>query len=261
VNQKRLFKSLAQEARRTGRPSEDVSRVCERVRLISDICGEQTSSHQMLFRLGTTLLRGDVHIIAPACPDYSHQDGKYTFRTLGSGVSLLAEHQIAFLKRVSDILDSRFTILIADQEALDSGLQKALGLSMEDFQRRVLGSLRATQEIVQPLGWAAEAMTSFFPDLLEREEEEEEAILADSSLLPKVERDSYFRSEMYRKILGPLSTLEQFRERTLRTAAQYRAVAALAANKGLVVSNHSTTNLSWYKTAGTAVLHNAVSVY
>jgi hypothetical protein len=256
----KLHRALQQEARRIGATQDAANAVADKVLGLTDLCGEQSHSSQMKFRIGAALIRGSTHIIAPACPDYTHEKGKYTFRGVGGGVSLLAGLQIRFLERVASVFSEfRATFLIADHEADDKALCKAVGKSQEEFLGKIRESARITREVVRGRGWDVRLMTDVIPDLVAKEEIAIELIRADEKLRARIVTDTIARSKMYRRI-GDFTIDEQI-ERTIRTAAQYRVVAEFATQENLLVCNHSTVNLSWYREAGTAVLHNSVSVY
>ena len=256
----RLWSALHQAARQRGVSLDRVEEAAVATRTLVALCGEQSTSRQMQFRIGVALLSGNVHIVAPVCPDYTHENGKYTFRGVGGGTSLLAQLQIRFLRNIVQQLTAcRVTLIVADHEADDGALCVALGKSQDEFRSLIQESVQATRDAVKNFGWGAEAMTDVIPSLVAEEREEAEAIRTDHALLSRVMTDTICRSNMYAKI-GRF-TGEEMVERTIRTAAQYRVMGRFAARNNLLVSNHSTVNLSWYREAGAAVLHNPVSVY
>lgn len=255
-----LLSALKQEARRHGMVQEKIEKVASVTRALVEMCGEQSRSRQMMQRIGSVLLTEGLRVIAPACPDYAHKDGQYTFRGIGGGVPLLVELQIRFLERISQLIpDLKATILLADHETDDQALCAAVGKSREEFLCLVNESILLTQARVDKHGWEARAMTSLIPNLVCREKEEIEKIRADSNLGFRIASDTIFRRKMYLKIAS--FTAEEMVERTLRTAAQYRVMAQFVRDSNFLVCNHSTVNLVWYREAGAAVLHNPVSVY
>lgn len=222
--------------------------------------GEQSHSRQMITRIGTTLLRDEVTIVAPSCPDYSHRNGKYTFDSVGSGVPLLASLHIKLLEKIAHLIPRvKVEILIADQESRDAALCHRIRLSQSDFCSHIERSRDALGEFVHGLGWAAGLMTTRFPDLLLLEAYWLNQIRSDSSLKQAILSDTIARGDMYHRI-GVTVDVEMI-ERTMQTAAQYSALAHIAARDGLLICNHETVNLSWYNRHGAPVLHNAVSIY
>lgn len=256
----RLFKALSQTARRLEISPDLVPGIVDKTNDLVSLCGEQSRSRQMKFNIGSVLLKGNIKIVAPACPDYSHNNGTYTFRGLNSGISLLSRLHIEFLKKICRFMpEVKITILIADQEAEDSALCRAVNKSREEFLSLINGSVSATQAEIIKLGWKAQAMTNAIPNLLIKEQEEAEIIGNDPGLSSRIRSDTMARAEMYFRI-GRFSA-EEMEKRTIRTAAQYRVMAKFARENDLLVCNHSTVNLSWYREIGAAVLHNPVSVY
>lgn len=259
-NDCRLFNSLKQVAKKSEIPPDLIPEIVVKTNNLVGLCGEQSGSRQMKFNIGSVLLRGKIGIVAPACPDYAHNNGAYTFRELNSGVSLLAYLHIRFLKNVALLLpEAKITILIADQEAEDNALCRAVNKSRKEFLSLVNGSISATQAEIMEFGWEARAMTNVIPNLLIKEQEEAEIIGNDSGLSSRIKSDTIARAEMYCRI-GRFSA-DEMEKRTIRTAAQYRVMAKFARENNLLVCNHSTINLSWYREIGAAVLHNPVSVY
>lgn len=256
----RLFKALNQTARRLEISPDLVPGIVKKTNGLVNLCGEQSRSRQMKFNIGSVLLRGNTRIVAPACPDYSHNNGAYTFRGLNSGISLLSRLHIEFLKKVYRFMpEAKISILIADQEAEDNALCQAVGKSREEFLSLINGSISATQAEITKFGWEAQAMTDAVPNLLIKEQEEAEIIRNDPGLSSRIKSDTMARAEMYYRI-GRFSAKEM-EKRTIRTAAQYRVMAKFARANNFLVCNHSTVNLSWYREIGAAVLHNLVSVY
>jgi len=102
-------------------------------------------------------------------------------------------------------------------------------------------------------------MTKRFPDLRNLEEEISAEIEANPNLRPRITSDTIARQEMYQKI--GVWDIEAMRKRTIATAAQYSALAKIAARDGLLICNHETVNLAWYNEYQAAVLHNPVSIY
>ena len=90
-----VLKTLKQEARKGYKRSpEECLDILEK---IIPLCGPFSRGKRVCREVGLWLLRGHTEIVAPVCPDYSHENGKYNFRTLNSGVPLLGEIHIQFL--------------------------------------------------------------------------------------------------------------------------------------------------------------------
>ncbi len=259
---RRTFKSLADSLR--GQPDihDRVSLVIDKLKLLLPECGEFSRTHMMRFRVGHCLLNNSVPtILAPACPDYSHTNGRYDFRSVGRGVSLLAQHQISFLRRITPLIGAcNVVILIADHEADDDGLCNAIHKTRDEFRDAIHSSIEAVNTEVAALGWRGVAMTAFVPTLISDEAREMTRISGASELQARIDVDTQARRSMYHK----LNCFDQneMRQRTIRTASQYVAMGEFAGKHNYLVANHTTVNLaSWYSRTPAAVLHNPVTVY
>lgn len=224
------------------------------------LVGPQSQSRAMINRIGITLLQEEVRIVAPSCPDYSHRHGKYDFTTVGAGIPLLSQVHIQFLETIAHVIPhAHYEIVVADQEAKDDALSRKIGHSHESFLELIHKSIRATQNYVRSKGWTVTAMTTRFPELTSLEVTTAEQIANDRQLQDRINSDTRARSLMYQKI--GVHDFAAMRQRTIRTAAQYSALAQIAARDNLLVCNHETVNLGWYNRYNAAVLHNPVSVY
>lgn len=260
VDWKRVYSSLAQQARANQIAPERVGEVVERLKKILVLCGPASAGRKVLQRIGFALLSDRPRIIAPACPDYSHCDGKYTFRQLNEGISLLAQKQIDFLRAAREVLSEvEVTIAVADREAEDESLRKSVGESIESFRAKVRGTIKAIASAIKQDGWCVATMTSVIPEFSEREELWIQKIRSDRALSARITTDAIARSEMYMRI-APFTAEEMF-ARTLRTAAQYLTLGTWAQSTNTLIANHTTTNLAWYLQTGAGILHNPIAVY
>lgn len=240
---------------------EAVDRALSLALSLADLCGEQTRSRKMFQRLALRLLSGPPEIMAPACPDYSHEGGLYTFQGIGDDVSLLAQKQIEFLKQVSRLIpDAGITIAFADHEADDELLRLKFGLSRNKFISLVDSSRRRTEDLVAPLKWRVAFMTTLIPELVSEEEAAADWINGNPGFKSRICTEAIQRGEMYFRIQPGMSTEEKLR-RTVCTAAQYIALGRFAARRGYVICNHTTVNLAWYLQTEVALIHNPVSIY
>lgn len=241
-------------------PEKRVDRALKTLSELLPLLGARSHTRPMINRIGIALLYNTVTVIAPSCPDYSHTHGKYDFKHAGSGVPLLSRLHIAFLERISSLVPGfQCEIVVADHEANDSELCRLLGLEQRVFQARVHASIAATGFDLRSYGWQVSAMTDRFPDLETREQRFMAVFRTDERIMKRIKNDTLARKQMYER-LGVHDPIARF-ERTLRTAAQYAAIAEIAAEERLLVCNHETVNLSWYKRLGAGVLHNPVRVY
>lgn len=254
-----VLKTLKQEARKGYKRSpEECLDILEK---IIPLCGPFSRGKRVCREVGLWLLRGHTEIVAPVCPDYSHENGKYNFRTLNSGVPLLGEIHIQFLHDiVAHIPGSSVTFLVADHERDDPLLCLKVGKTKEEFGELVRGSVSNLRRAVEPFAWRAEAMTDVIIDLVQQEITCADWIEKNPSFQDRVRSETHQREDMYARITSRMS-YEEMTRRTIHTAAQYVAMGRFAKLNGKLICNHTTTNLAWYLQAETAFLHNPVSVY
>lgn len=227
---------------------------------ILPLLGPQSQSRAVVNRIGIVLLQEKIRIIAPSCPDYSHSHGQYNFCTVGDGVPLLSQLHIKFLETIAPAIPHvECEIVVADQEADDAVLCRKTGQTRDEFLNMIHQSIAKTREYLSGRGWVVTAMTERFPELLSLELTMAREITNNSDLQSRITHDTQARSLMYQK-LG-ISDFNEMRQRTIRTASQYCALAHIAARDQLLVCNHETVNIGWYNQYGAAILHNPVSVY
>ena len=226
------------------------------------VCGDFSATRKMAYRVGEILLQETPVIIAPSCPDYGYENGRYTFRGLQGGVSLVAQCHIAFIEKIQEFLPKvKPFILYADHEADDPELCARVGKTREEFLALVQNSITETRAMVESKGWKAKMMTEEIPDLVAQEHAYATQIASEPNYRQRITTDTTARAEMYQRINGRL-TFEEMRMRTIATAAQYVAMGQYATRQKYLICNHTTVNLaSWYLQTGAAVLHNPVSVY
>ncbi len=256
----RVRKTLTQETRGQA-ASQRVDRVMEILPSLLAQCGEGSQARRSVLKIARALVVESPLVYAPCCPDYTHANGRYTFRGLGEGVSLLAERQIRFLEPIAELLpEAQIVLLLADQESEDVEIRQAIGVDKSTFDERIARSLQALQERVHPFGWAARAMTNEVPTLIDEEHRIANELINDPGKSQRLQTEMCQRCTMHDRIRHAMPTEERFR-RTVRTAAQYVALGRAALERRALICNHTTTNLSWYNELDVAVLHNPVSVY
>jgi len=258
----RVRKSLIDANRTLSQSPDCVEKALFQLEQILELAGPYSKSRKMLLRLGKILLAvSEPAIIVPACPDYSHENGKYTFRSLRGGVSLLSEKHIDFLKQINAILpEAKVLFLLADHEADDPELCRVVGKTREEFANLVIESVRATRKRTEEFGWKVELMTVVIPNLIAEEARISEWIANNPEFTRRIVSETISRGEMYCKISRSFTQKEK-ELRTIRTAAQYLALGQFVARSSHLVCNHTTTNLSWYLRTEAALIHNPVSVY
>ncbi|PIQ91558.1 MAG: hypothetical protein COV70_03115 [Parcubacteria group bacterium CG11_big_fil_rev_8_21_14_0_20_39_22] len=260
---KKLHKTLKSGIREK-RINASESEIQNTVRLVGkliEIAGYFSDSRKMRNRIGLSLLQKPIRIIAPVCPDYGHQDGKYIFGSVEGGISLLALKHIEFLQEVSSIIPgARITLIVADQEALDDDICRSVNKDSSQFRELILQTKNAIGEKVSSKGWEVDLMTSFMPALLDEETRYAREIGDDPNLMTRITSETISRTDMYLKIKSGMTEC-QMKERTIKTAAQYLAFGKFAEENSMIICNHTTVNLSWYLKSNAAILHNPVEVY
>lgn len=251
----KLHKAWSDFARQNSGTIRSVDEVSALTSVISKHFGTESMSHKNIRRLGELFLIHNLpSIFVPVCPDYSHTNGVYDFRSLNDGVSLVTQLHLDWLRKFKTELKFKVIFLVADQEAKDLLLCDLVRENQESFAAKVTRSILATRELVEPLGFQCFAMTDYFPDLISLEEH-----LVQSIEPQRLDNDTLARSGMYDK-LGVQSWKDR-RSRTANTLAQYIAFARLVLQKGGIILNHSTVNLRAYKDEGVPFIHNPVKVY
>lgn len=239
---------------------DQVDRVYHQLEMILPLLGLQSQSNTMIYRIGLQLLKQPVRIVAPSCPDYAHQKGKYTFTNLGDGVPLLSQlHLELFDRLIPHLSQAQFEIVLADQEADDVALCLRTGKTHKEFLSLVRDSAMSIKSHIGNRPYQTYLMTDRFPTLRRLESEFGSTIGKNAQTMSRIQIDTIARSEMYRQ-LG-VTSRDEMLSRTIRTAAQYCALASLAVTENFLVCNHDTVNLGWYNHQQAAVLHNNVSIY
>ncbi len=254
----RVQTALTQEARKFPERTTamTVSDVMTFLARIIDQDRHALYSRARLVHLGKYLMRHGLCVLAPACPDYAHHEGVYTFRDVSGGTSLLAQLQIEFLQQLGL---QNVTLMYADVERFDSAIRATLRIDEADFFKLIQQSC-ADSKCRVPSTWNVVLMSDFVPKLYERSEARMQLMLADEHKRQRLVRETHERSRMYAKIV-PRASFDELLERTTRTAAQYCELGEFALRHGFVISNHVTTNLAWYDEVRAPVLLNPVRIY
>lgn len=261
MDSKRLYTALAQEAKGMNNPN--IKEAVDATREVVEVCGDASRNRKMIFRIGKIILLSELAptIIAPSCPDYTQENGRYTFTDIGGGVSFLAEQQINFLQGITEVLpDAKVQVLVADQEAEDSKIAAACNKTPEEFRQLISSSVDATNAVLDGVKWTAQTMTSAIPAFYESEAKKIAELTSGEIYSRRLAEECKQRVSLYKSIDASLSDDEML-QRTIRTASQYLTVGGFAAESGYLISNHTTTNLGWYNDAGAAILHNPLALY
>jgi hypothetical protein len=255
---RRVHHGLAQYAQQRGINPHRVLKVVRTLNQIQSFCGDATQSRKGLYRLGCALLEPQPHIFVPICPDYSHMDGKYTYRGLGSGVPLVFMKHWPFLNRVVHLVPCVcVTILIADHEGELPDFRQSLGVTLKKFRASVRGTRKAIKQIV-PKSWSVFLFTKMFPRFLDQTLTRAQSLLADPDFANSLRADAILRGRLYQMLGYPP---ESWIDRTAHVAGQYLCLGEAVVAQNAIVCNHSTTSLRWYRQVHAAILHNPVTIY
>lgn len=208
-------------------------------------------------------------IFFTGCPDYSTEDGRYTFRSLGEGVSILPRVQLAVAFELASILwdfgaGFNCRLLIADlAEGTDPVVvNKFCNGNIDEFLRRCQKTAEHLEQLAKnnlPLhlqsyfeigtfsshyGKRYVQIQQEFLDLVLAKERNDPAF-SQAFLATHVKR-----IELYRRFLAGYNndpTPADLTYRTARGIAQYLAHFSLIRleNKSPVIVNHRTINLQW----------------
>jgi hypothetical protein len=256
IDWQRLANSLIQQ-NRTLVNKETVLPYIFQLTKIAEMCGEYTSKRSTLSRIGTLLIKQKHQLIIPVCPDYTHENGLYTMKDLSDGVSLVAVKHFEFVEKIKLIIPQlRILVLIADHEADDNLLCRAMKTTREEFLLRI----NASKEKIVGLGYECQLMTDCIPNLVSQEQEMITQVTTNETFQRQIDYDTSKRSTLYDKIDSSTSWQER-RMRTIKTAAQYSVLGTFCKENDWMVCNHTTTNLSWYEKVEAAIVHNPVKIY
>lgn len=258
-------------------PLVDVEKVITRLSTIPEI--ELPRNKKQIKVLEEVLLRttadSPMKIYVGSCPDYSHEDGRYTHKDIGGGIPLLSQVHVGIDLNLLKALDSssipyEYIIMVADVEAVDEVFcDKFTKGNQEEFLKRCNASLNATQGLLDSVKEnhnlkGTLRSSSFFAEFgydnfIQLQDAYMEILLkrlnTDDSFRQRVGSDINSRmgmyTRMYDQILPKLGFIEQtdFLEfRDIRTKAQYltlgRTISAASENAAII--SHPTTNLGLF---------------
>lgn len=112
------------------------------------------------------LLSPSLDVISILCPDYSYQNGMYTFDSLWSGIGLVAQRLIDQIETVYDFCSSSgkkisLTFLLADYEVDDIDVLKLLNETPLSFLSAIRGSIDAVKKAIPPRLKTCTTITTF----------------------------------------------------------------------------------------------------
>ncbi len=255
---KRVQRGLEQYARTNGVIPQQVNATMRVLRRIVSMCGSMVIGRRFLYRLGCALFERTPYVFVPVCPDYSYEDGKYTYKDLRNGLPLLYLKHKPFLLELEQFLPNvKIIILLADHEGDLPELRAALNVSLETFRTNVEGSKDAIVDDC-PAHWRVTTFSEQFPGFSQHAFERANEIFREKKYQRRLAQDTSVRRELYEKI-GYHHSIQC--ERTAHVAAQYLCLGEQVVNVHGIICNHMTTSLSWYMDAGVAFVQNPVKIY
>lgn len=216
-------------------------------------------------------LEEPITIFVGSCPDYSHSFGMYDHESLGNGVPFLTQIHgqndmvlLTILERHN--IPYQYIVMVADVEAMDEVFcERYAEGSRETFLEMCRQSQLASGGYLRGLGLNGQARSSSFFEEFGMEsfmrmqsayqEVLAERVFEDNSFEYRVTLDIIKRGKMYNKLYGHLLKDMNYKEsaeflvgRTIRTMAQYLALARLATSKVKfpMFINHPTTNVGLF---------------
>jgi hypothetical protein len=226
---------------------------------LMDLCGSYSHSRRTAMRVGICLLQRKPRLLATVCPDYAHQNGRYTYEGLLDGVPMLVEIHETFLQKVIALVpDLKVGLLIADHEADFEPLRQSVRLSRDEFLDRVASSIKAAGKHVRDRRWSVRTFTGLLPHFRQAVDERTRQLEADPSLSARLASETLSRSTFYRRVGYPT---EVWSRRSAEIAAQYTILGEHCASNNILICNHSTISLSWFIRAGAGFLENPVAIH
>lgn len=245
----RTVSMLRQHARKNGISESKFNEVVMQLQSIIQITGEYTHSRVVLNPLGKLLLQDEVRTLVPICHAWDE------LPVFGSAIPSVVQKHIEFLKTVCTIAPQVQPIfLVADTEASDNLLLRSLQRQASEFLSALQGEQAVIESLIRLSGWRARMMTSYIPDLLEREARARAVLSAEDRYRQRLITLALDRQQLYQRM--GISDPEEQSLRTVQVAAQYMALALYAEENGTLMVTHTTTNVMWYRECGVAVLHN-----
>lgn len=259
IQWKRVRGALNQYVRQNRVPLRRFNKVMKVLPKLVSLCGHYTQNRRTVTALGIALLQKHPRILAAACPDYSHEDNHYTYKSLGDGVPLLLKFHKDFLVKVCRVVPNlEVEFLIADHEADFAPLCESVGLNRREFRERVDRSVVASTKALQRRGWKVNTFTGGIPGYISRVRALTRRLQSDPRLAERFTSETLSRSPFYRRVGY---SIDVWRKRTIQIAAQYLALGEYCAKDNIIVCNHTTISLAWLQKAGIAFLENPITIH
>lgn len=213
------------------------------------------------------IMLDNVVLFFPGCPDYSHNDSRYTFNNLGDSLPLIAANQIRSGQLLVDTLQAfgiphQALFAVADCEAEDYFAARYTHGDKTEFLHRCYRSAEMVgtkaQEAFGDTPVNSTTFIKLFPSFPELEEAKKQELRLSYQRDPRyrsqIDQDISSRDRLYR-IIYPGQNHDFLVERTLRTQAQYQILADLLITNipNTVMIIHSTVNRRSFSIKGIPV--------
>lgn len=203
--------------------------------------------------------KGEIHVIAPVCPDYSQEDSESFYKTIGGGISPQAYAAI----RSAFYIDTVFPkfgfkptveIIVANTEDdIPEIMQRFVQGNMNIYQNCCISSVHRINQLVSNKSISASTFTSFFSFDFQKtqylyEQRIRSLMIENKQLYEEIVRLGERRTKRHAKILG---RSEKAYELTIRYMAQYAALGTLIrkTEKPTIILNYPSPNLPFINAA------------
>lgn len=253
---KRVERFLFQEARRRRIDGAKAKAASLKTQQLIEICGEFSQNRAMALRIGERLLKaeGSITVLCPVCINYGNV--KRSMTTVGS---FLEKHR-AFFKRACDIEPAfKPTFFIPNHEVLNETIRRTGAVTLSELTA-VLQELQAiAHQVTDPEGWRTTTMLDLIPDIAQQERNALEILLVRQDCEKRITAQTRERWHMYMQGVHAMD-FEDMKLRTAQAAAQYIVLGGYAASHNMLICNHSTTSLRWYRETSAGVLNNPITL-
>lgn len=204
--------------------------------------------------------KGKLILVSAVCPDYERCEGRFTYRSMGSGLPFTARQHLGIAARIMEILAQEsmaleYHITLADTEFdLPLVVEKLAEGEVERFLEKCESSCRRLKEEARAMGLpliSCGRFTAQFPNWFPHYQEALTIINEEGRTNPTRECDlnanAAKRKPLYQAMAAQPITLEYCRHMVMRQLAQYMAWGRCAEEtfgSEMIMMNHTTPNLS-----------------
>jgi hypothetical protein len=223
---------------------------------IISVCGPHTDTRQNMLRLGQTIIsHSALKVVAPSCPDWSNNNGRYTHQGLGGNISSLARVQIDFLRALHNAgVPVHAHIVYPDQEAWDARSLEHAATDQATFLSQIKSSVLETNVEIAADRWTAGTMTELIPDFEKQEQETQRELQNNPQLSQRFFTEAMDRRKLDEKLYRDIPWEESY-QRAVRRGAHYLILGNYVSQQGYALSDLIHFNHVWYKQANAGILN------